>query len=203
MPGRGPTLEWSQGVLAKSTGDITIQMGARAKKVPENLNLILSMKGVDQALFVTDSRGNTYTQMPRPLAPGAHAEPEVKWEQSHHEAIGEPRTIGFSSPTTSAPITNADGATIGSVIVGGVTGTLTLRKNQLARAVLNTVTIKIDDASVCSERPIEMRLDVPNIPTIDGAQPRSWTYGIDVRIDTTCSFSIRRNSMALRSENYH
>lgn len=68
--------------------------------------------------------------------------------------------------------------------------------------MLNTVAVQIDTSIKYERQPFSLLVEIPNIPTVDGVQPRSWDYAIDVRIEGIYSFSIRRNSVAFRSANY-
>ncbi len=197
FPGKRPVFVQSRRVRPQGKSQVTT--------VPMNTlpgsTIIVKARGKSMPLFVTDPGGNTYTRMPGPLLTGEE-DREVDSNTQLGGEIGEPRTIAFLSPTTSAPIIAPDGSRLGSITLGGVTGTVTVRKNQLATAALNTITIQMDPSTRYEGEPFSLLLEIPNIPTVDGVQPRSWVYAIDVRVERTYSFSIRRNSMAFRSTNY-
>lgn len=176
--------------------------------ISEGSTLIVKMRHESSAttLFITDELGNTYTMMPKP--PGLSGEKSPEEEESEYgethkaDKIGEPRIFALSSPTVSAPITAANGLSVGSVVIGGMIGNVIVRKNQLTRAVLNTITVQLDAPAKHEGALTSVLLNIPNKPTIDGAQPHNWSYAIDVVLDKVSSFSVRRMSMAFRSAQY-
>jgi hypothetical protein len=202
--GKRPTFVQSRGARAEKGSVLTTQ--------PMNLsegNMLtvqFRYQGPGSPMFATDTTGSAFTAFPG--SPGSYGDenPEqedMRWAESHQEdALGEPRTIAFSSPTTSAPLIGTDGSTLGTITIGGKSETVSVRKNQLARIVLNTLTVQLDPSTRHQGPPISVSLEIPAIPTIDGVQRRLWTYTIDVFIDGTFTCSIRRMSMAFRSANY-
>lgn len=118
--------------------------------------------------------------------------------------IGEPRTIRVLSPATSVSITlGKGGPVIGALSTPGITGELTVRKNQYAYASLGAITFEGNAATLNAARTfVGRRLRMPCVPTVDGAQPRTWDYTFDVKFDdTTLEINARQNSMAFRSVN--
>jgi hypothetical protein len=126
---------------------------------------------------------------------------EAEWQRDHPELeVGEPRTLVWSSPTTSAPLVGPDGSPVGLIEICGAANSLIIRKNQLVSVVLNSVTLSIDPSAKWEAQPNPRLIEIPNIPTIDGAQPRSWDYGAELSFARdTCSILMRRNSVAMRS----
>jgi hypothetical protein len=175
--------------------------------VSEGNTLIVKVRqqGPASLLFVTDAVGNTFTAMPGTPGPGdktPEAE-DAEYDETHRgEEVGEPRTFALLSPTVSASITDAKGSTLGAVTIGGVSQNVSIGKNQLTKAVLNAISVQLDPSARYEGRPTELLLNISSKPTIDGAQPHAWTYAIDVLIDGTFSFSIRRMSMAFRSSHH-
>jgi len=117
--------------------------------------------------------------------------------------VGEPRTVVFSAPstTTNFSIDNAPGP---SVSLNGLSGTVMVQKNLWATSTLNTVTFQIDPARRYSKLPISIEwVQLPNLPMVDGAQPHTWNYLLNLKIDESRkhTLSVSQNSMAFRSVN--
>ena len=86
-------------------------------------------------------------------------------------------------------------------MIGGVNGTVTVRKNLTVKAVLNNVTVQFHSA--WEGTPRTLLLQLPCVPTVNAVQPREWVYTVDVRVENSVyTFSIRRNSVAFRSANH-
>lgn len=118
--------------------------------------------------------------------------------------IGEPREIRISTPTTSMKgIGQAAGSEFPQLEIGGLSCTVEVRKNVWVKALLNTVTFEIDPKREDSGVPLAFeRLQLPNVPTVDGAQPRTWDYVFDLHLGGgTAVLTISQNSVALRATN--
>jgi hypothetical protein len=118
--------------------------------------------------------------------------------------IGESRTILFSSPANVVSITlGAGGPVIATLSIAGTKGELTVRKNQYASASLGTVSFSGNPVTLSSAKPFFVkRLRLSCVPTVDGAQPRTWDYVFDIKFaGTTLEVTISQNSMAFRSAN--
>ena len=138
----------------------------------EGSTVFLKLKNKErrEAMFVIPDNGGTATQLVRANNRKADDE-DAEWEQSHMEdPKGEPRTISFSSANSFASITDSNGLNLGVVTIGGLNGTITLRKNKLAKTTLNTVTVKIDPSTVHDARPLLGLLQIPSVPTVDRIQ---------------------------------
>ena len=92
---------------------------------------------------------------------------------------GEPREVRFSTPTTSLQgIGQGSGAKLPRLVFEGRAGLVTPRKNEQVTSVLGTVTLEIDpegDGVVALEWQ-----QLSNVPTVDGARPRTWDYVYDL-----------------------
>lgn len=118
---------------------------------------------------------------------------------------GEPRTLHFSTATTRMiGIANTFGGEFDKLTLSGQAGSIAIRKNEPARAILNTVTWEMGetsrDESGFRQFPF---LRITNLPTVDGAQPRSWDYLFDVAVGREAhSVTIHKMSTSLRSVHF-
>jgi hypothetical protein len=165
--------------------------------VSEGNMLVVQAAADAYIVFLTDSNGNTFTQS-SPNARCDDLEEELKFERDLGPAVGEPRTIAFSFPNYSGSILTPDGSTVGSIVFGGEHGKFTLRKNELVRTVVNTITVTLDPQFKFAEKPFSMRGTFPVLPTVDGVQPHSWIYTIEPTFGANCSFVILRNGACQR-----
>jgi hypothetical protein len=118
--------------------------------------------------------------------------------------IGPPREITFSTPTTCLQgIGRPTGFGFPRLVIAGLKGTVQLRKNVWVSAVLNNMTLEIDPARNDAGGPLALeRLRLPNVPTVNGAQPQDWDYEFGIHIGgETAVLSIRLNAVALRAAN--
>jgi hypothetical protein len=196
LPGKQPSFVQGRGVRGGKGKRVT----TAPMNVSEGNTLIVTTQPDAPVIFLTDSSGNTFTQMLG--SRWDDIEEEHKFEKDLGAAIGEPRRIAFSFPNCLASILTPDGSAVGSIVIGGVNGELTLRKNELVRTVVNTVTIELNPTFKPEGKPLSMMGTFSVLPTVDGVQPHSWTYTIDAIVDATCSFSVRRDYLAFRAMNY-
>lgn len=118
---------------------------------------------------------------------------------------GEPRTLHFSTPTSEMfNITNRFGRQFGNLTLVGQSGSLAIRKNQPVTTIFNTITWEVgSDAHDLNEVAMFPMFKITNLPTVEGAQPRTWEYGFDVTAKQNVhTLTIRQNSMAFRSANH-
>jgi hypothetical protein len=112
---------------------------------------------------------------------------------------GAPREIRFSTPSTIIKgIGQEFGAEFPRITFEGRDGVILLRKNEQMTAVLGTVTLEIDP-----KRGIGVELErqqLSNLPTVDGAQPRTWDYMFDLHgRGDVYTLQLRTNSVGLRT----
>ena len=118
--------------------------------------------------------------------------------------IGEPRTILLSSPANSVSITlGAGGPIVGTLSTSCIDDELTVRKNHYASISLGAVTFNGNPVTLSTAKPfVAKRLRLSCLPTVDGAQPRTWDYVFDLKFDgKTLEVNVLQNSMAFRSAN--
>jgi len=162
-------------------GFISVQIGAQQR-----------------VLFLGDSAGNTYTERPDPRIQESD---ESEWYK-RGLPIGEERKFELQSAYASTMFNGPDGTPMAEVVIQAFAGSLPLRKNQILRAVLNRITVRLDSSFKYSGDPLGSPFEMPAILEIGGAKPRSWTYTVDVRVyPERCEFSLRRISVTLRRGN--
>jgi hypothetical protein len=118
--------------------------------------------------------------------------------------IGEPREIKVSTPTTLMQgIGQAPGSDFPRLEIKGHSTTVKLRKNVVVKAVLNTVRFEVDPTVKNAGAILACeRLKLSNLPTVDGAKPRTWDYTFDVHVGGGIAvLTIRQMSVALRAMN--
>jgi len=117
---------------------------------------------------------------------------------------GEPRILHFSTPTSSMNgIANTFAGPFDKLIIGGLTGSVLIRKNEWTSAVINTVGFEAGQTTQ-DEKGFRLfsGLQITNLPTVEGAQAGSWDYTFDVLVERTVhTLNFRRMSMAFRSVN--
>ena len=197
FPGKQPVFVQGREVHGKETTQITTQ----PMTVAEGNSLVAMIKGDTPILFLTDSGGNTYTVLPN-RSGIAVDDDEIEASAQLGQKTGEPKKMSFSSPTATNTIHVPGGPPIGEITIGGVNGTVVLTKNAIARAVLNTITIRMYPPAWALQKPLTLLGQIPTNQTIDGGELHSWIYSIDAVFDGGWEFSIRRNSVAVRSANY-
>lgn len=117
--------------------------------------------------------------------------------------IGEPRSLRFFSPfATSTMRWKATGHDIFRVSVGPAQGVVAVRKNARMTASFGRVALRIYWSALEECSPFEARHQrLVCVPTIDGAQPRRWSYTYDVRYDgNALELTICPMSVALRND---
>jgi len=98
--------------------------------------------------------------------------------------IGPPRTLSILCPTSQWPITlKAGSASIGTFAILGSEQDIVVCKNQFEFTSLATITLDADFSALKSLKPFKAKHhSLSCIPTIDGVQPRTWSYSIDVQL---------------------
>jgi hypothetical protein len=113
------------------------------------------------------------------------------------------RKVVISSPSVKFPIAAPNGALIGTLSIVGMRNELTLEKNVEVRGPLGAVTLTMNVSNLIvgqSFRTPPIRRSC--IPSIDGAQPRSWEYSLFSYFDgARLRAEIRQMSTAFRNAN--
>jgi hypothetical protein len=162
-------------------------------------------QGDGTQLFTTDSMGNTWISMPTSVTPDsqtADAEEAQFESQFKSTKIEENRTFLLSSTTNSATIYAPNNEKAATITIGGAAETVSIKKNKFEKVILNTITAQLHPPIQYNGPAISRSVTIPAKPIIDGIQPRSWDYVIDVIFNGSYSFSVRRMAVALRSANY-
>lgn len=109
----------------------------------------------------------------------------------------------MSCPTISVPISAPNGAIVGTVLIAGATSDIALVKNASVISVLGSVTLSIDtEALRFGEQFTRPSVAISCVPTIGGAQPKTWDYLINTRFDgKKLNVKIGAISAALRNRN--
>jgi len=117
---------------------------------------------------------------------------------------GEPRILRFSTPTsTMTGIGNTFGGKFDKLTIGGLSDSIAIRKNEWVSAIINTINLEMGQTTR-EESGFRLfpGLELENLPTVEGAQPRNWNYTFDVTIEKMVhTLSVRKMSMAFRSVN--
>jgi hypothetical protein len=116
--------------------------------------------------------------------------------------VGEVRSIRLESPANEVSIkAGAEGPLLATISFSGVTRELAVRKNLYVSTSLGTVTLATNGKALWGAKPFEVqRLCLSCLPTVDGAQPNSWDYSLNLNFDgNKLSLMILQNSTALRS----
>jgi hypothetical protein len=120
---------------------------------------------------------------------------------------GEPRHFQFSNPDAlMTGIANVSGGAFDKLRIEGMNGTVSVRKNEPAKVVLAKVHFEAGPTGpaprTVQEMPLFARFAIANPPTVDGVQPRNWSYGFDLAVDGELhTLQLRPLSTALRSVN--
>ena len=112
------------------------------------------------------------------------------------------RKVVISSPSVEIPIAAPNGAIVGTLSIVGIRNELTLQKNVDVRGSPGAVTLTMNVSNLIfgqSFRTPPIRRSC--IPSIDGAQPRSWEYSLFSYFDgARLRAEIRQMSTALRND---
>jgi len=116
--------------------------------------------------------------------------------------IGEPRPLLIESPSASFK-RDANGRSFCTVAMSGIKSTLTVRKNENALTSFGSIVVTGDFAVLRSMKCFSLkRAQLPCPPTIDGAQPRTWNYSLDITYDgKELTVVVAMMSVAFRSVN--
>jgi hypothetical protein len=184
-----------------------------AKAQPGSPDLVIGPMGINvqngfvgvrlvgdrRPLFIGNADGDTWKEKPNPRMQESD---ESEWYK-RGLPVGEERE-GFDLNSAGVLITlsGPDGSPMAEVKLQPSSGTLALRKNQIALAVLNGITVLLDGSFKHSGEPVESSFEIRADLSIAGAKPRSWTYTIDARVyPDRCEVSVRRMSVTLRRNN--
>lgn len=161
---------------------------------------IITTRGGGRMLFATDSLGNTVKLLPRRT--GVPDE-DAEWARLEQGEPGPARRIAFSSTSHSIAFNGPDGSTMGLVELSGTAGEAFVMKNRAPKITLGGVTVRLVPGFKRLAEIVRGYGDVRSVPTIDRAQPRAWTYTVDLAVDeSNITVSVRQNSAALRSERF-
>jgi hypothetical protein len=197
--GKRPLFRQGRAASAAGVKELTLE----PMNVLEGSTLVAKCVGDSPPLFVTDSLGNTFRQLQASF--GARAiDEDAEWAKLEEGLVAGPtHLIPFSSTSHSVTFNGPDGSKYGSMEIVGMEGDAVLAKNRVAKITLGTATVHITPAFKHSTQAIRTTWDIRSVPTINGVQPHSWEYTVDMVLDASGGMiSIRRNSVALRSANF-
>ena len=120
-------------------------------------------------------------------------------------ATGDERSVPYSSSTVSRTlIVGSTAQPLGTLSIQGESGTFGIRKNGEAIVLLARARFELAPAELAGLEPFVQRWQtLPNPPTIDGAQPRSWEYPFELIFDgTAVKITMSMSSLAFRSANH-
>jgi hypothetical protein len=139
-----------------------------------------------------------------PMGKESFRVPDAPSDHPSTADIADSRTIAISSPSASIPIAAPDGAIVGTLSIAGEANELVLKKNVEVRGSLGTVMLSINPSNlIFGESFRTSRILCPCVPTIDGAQPRTWEYSVFSYFDgTTLRAEIRPMSIGFRNANF-
>jgi hypothetical protein len=193
-----PTFIQSKGIRAEGVKQLTTE----TMNVSEGSTLVVKTVSDAELLFVTDGKGNTFRAAPKP--PGAKAiDQDAEWEKLEEGTLAGPaRGIAFSSTSGSFTFDGPDGSKYGSMEIAGMTGNAIVMKNRAVKITLGTASVHIFPSFEHQAQAMKTMWDIRSAPTIDGMQPHSWEYTVDMVLDASGgTISVRQNSAALRSAN--
>jgi hypothetical protein len=115
----------------------------------------------------------------------------------------ESRQLLITCPDVTVPISAPNGATVGTLSIGGGPREIDLVKNTSVIGVLGTVTLSIDAEKLrFGETFTRPSVGIECPPTIGGAQPREWAYPVHTRFDgENLTVAIEIISCAFRNSN--
>jgi hypothetical protein len=197
--GKRPAYKQGRGATAMGAKELTLG----PMNISEGSTLVAKYSGDSPVLFVTDSSGSTFKEVPRP-AGSKGTDEDAEWAKYEEGSLAGPaHLISFSSTSGSYMFLGPDRSNYGAMEVIGAKGDTTLAKNRAAKITLGTVTIQISDAFRHQAERMRTTWNVPISLTVDGVQPRDWDYAVVMVLDSAGgTVSIQRNSVALRSANY-
>jgi hypothetical protein len=112
-------------------------------KTSKGATLILNGATDAPALFVDDSAGNTFREMPRLFDANAVSEDKGWARFEHGLSRGSARRITFSSSSRSVVFNGTDGSEYGAIEIQGMTGEAILVKNRVSRITLGSASMRI------------------------------------------------------------
>jgi hypothetical protein len=112
-------------------------------KTSKGATLILNGATEAPALFVDDSAGNTFREMPRLFDANAVSEDKGWARFEHGLSRGSARRITFSSSSRSVVFNGTDGSEYGAIEIQAMTGEAILVKNRVSRITLGSASMRI------------------------------------------------------------
>jgi hypothetical protein len=196
--GNRPIYKQGRGGVAVGRKELTLD----PMNVSEGSTLVAKIAGDSPLVFVTDSSGNTFRQVQSPVM--RTIDEDAEWAKLEEGLLpGPTHLVTFSSTSSSVVFNGPDGSKYGAMEIVGMKGDAVLTKNRIVKITLATVSIQISPAFTHQVQAMRTTWEVQSVPTINGVQPHSWAYGVDMVLDTSGgTISIQRNSVALRSKNF-
>jgi hypothetical protein len=175
---------WIRSLLA--SGHSAGQNEGRATGLPTHV-----MDGVDVTALLSAEFGN---QLGTLLTSAGYTGPG----KPAPTKLGEPRQIVIASPAAELPIGG-----FAFLRIHDATGSVVVRRNDSVEFELTRVVLEIPQQGAPLPPPFKAkRVPMPAVPTVDGAQPRSWSYSVELDWDgRTLVASVAQMSMAFRSVN--
>jgi hypothetical protein len=199
LKGNRPMFRQGRAATGVGVKELTLE----PMNVLEGSTLVVKCSSDSPGLFVTDSNGNTFRELPGPFGAKAIDE-DAEWAKLEEGLLAGPtHLIPFSSTSRSVTFNGPDASKYGLMEILGMKGDVTLVKNRVAKITLGSAAIYVSPAFKHQQQAMKTNWDIRSVLTIGGVQPHNWVYTADMVLDTSGGvISIQRNMVALRSKNF-
>jgi hypothetical protein len=192
--GKRPVFVQGRAATAENVKELTLQ----PMDVTAGNTLVVKIPADSGTLFVTDSGGNTFRTVRKPRAT---IDEDAEWRKLEDgTSAGPSHRIAFSSTSGSYTFNGPNGSKHGSMEFVGIAGECVVAKNRVTKITLGSVTVRALPAFEHQAQAMKTTWDISSQATIDGIQPHSWGYMVDMVVDASGGqISVSKNSVALRS----